>query len=770
MKSETSETSLALMPISGLTQSGSDGRFWVATDEDPQFELSLRPGLAGGWARFSAEIEPTGPWASSPVIYIDRGAGYRESDRVVLAAPEGKRHKAELIFFLPPTATRLRFDPLAQAGPFRAEAPRLERLGKLRAGLAMCSAVAGRSGWKAVIQRAARAAIALPDRTPLRNFRDWLVASYLGKEDRPTSPMASRSRTATQTAVTQGPTSATPVPERIQVHRRNALGDVLLVTPVLQALRKKYRTARMTVSTLYPAVFDHNPNVDEVLHSDGPLPGFDLTIDLQYEYFPELHIVDAYAQIAEVKVGDKTPEFHLARADLAAADEVLRQAGVDPNQPVVAFHMESGWKVRDWPLQRFRAVAAWLQARGAQVVVLGERPTLKVDFGIDLRGKTSVRSLAGVIFKSDALVSIDSGLMHLAASLRRPFVGLFGCTDPEKRVPDWARSSAIYAKIVCHGCHHRQRPVPVTTAPVCPFETVRCMEEIQVDQVTEKLNALLETTSRPVVSIVIPHYRHYEVLDRCLSSLFRIGASVPFEVIVVDDSGTGEDAASISAWAPRVRLIRNPQNVGFSRSCNAGVHAARGEFVVLLNNDTTVTSGWLDHMLSLYTSDSRVAIVGPKLLYPHSEAIQHCGTVINENGVAEHLYRYLPGNLAGANHVRRYRALTGACMLMRRKDLLDVGGLDEAYRNGGEDTDLCFSMLAAGGPSSTALRASFITTRDTAAACEISITRTISTTGNVCVSAGDSILSQISRTTASLRKSKLLKAGHGRRWTTCRPT
>ena len=498
-------------------------------------------------------------------------------------------------------------------------------------------------------------------------------------------------------APTAAAAPATPMsasaPLRIQVHRRSALGDVLLITPVLRALRARYPASSITVSTLYPELFEGNPHADAVVRADAPLEGFDQTFDLHYEHTPETHIVDAYARIAGVEVEDRTPEFYLARTDLEAADQILRSAGVDLGKPLVGFHLESGWEVRNWPLERFRVVARGLQARGVQVAILGDKEGPAADFGIDLRGRTGLRELAAVVFKCCALLTIDSGVMHIAAALRRPCVSLFGCTDPEKRLPDWAMSTAIYADVVCRGCHHRQRPVPVTTAPVCPFNTIRCMQAIRPDAVVAKLEGILKRQTKPAVSVVIPHFGHHEVLERCLASLFRNGAEVPFEVIVVDDSGAGSDSAPLEAWAPRIRLARNETNLGFARTCNVGVRIARGEFIVLLNNDTTVTAGWLDRMLELYESEPRAGIVGPKLLYPGSELIQHCGTAFNEQGIAEHLYRFLPGNLVAANRVRRFRALTGACMLMRRKDFLDVGGFDEAYRNGGEDTDLCLTFI-----------------------------------------------------------------------------
>ncbi len=485
-------------------------------------------------------------------------------------------------------------------------------------------------------------------------------------------------------------------PARIQVFRRGALGDVLLVTPVLRALREKYPSSRITVATSYPEILNGNPNIDELVRAEQPLDGFDLTIDLCYELTPELHIVDAYAEIAQVPVTDYDSEVFLTKGELARANDILRAAGVDLARPIVGMHVESGWKVRDWPVANFKSVAESLCAGGAQVVLLGEHNAIPLDFGIDLRNKTTIREVAAVISKCTALVTVDSGLMHVATAFHRPVVAVFGCTDPEKRLPAWARDDVFYADIVCRGCHHRQRPVPAILAPVCPFETVRCMEGIPVSSVVTRVSEVLKRALRPKVSIVIPHYRSREMLERCLESVFRCGASLPFETIVVDDSGIPGFETALGAWQPRIRIVKNPENLGFSKSCNRGAKEATGLYLVFLNDDTVVTPEWLDTLVAFIEREPSAAVVGPKLLYPGSNAIQHCGTVFNEERMGEHLYRLLPGSLPAANRARRFRALTGACLLIRRDEFFQVGGFDEAYRNGGEDTDLCLRIHTEG--------------------------------------------------------------------------
>lgn len=485
---------------------------------------------------------------------------------------------------------------------------------------------------------------------------------------------------------------------RIQVHRQGALGDVLLTTPILRALRIKYPDDEIVVSTNFGEILCCNPHIDGILRSANSLPGFHETFVLDYETRPEEHVVDAYARIAQVSVADRTPEIYLSQGERSAANDLLREAGLRADERFCVMQLTSGWPVRDWSVSHFKAVAEALEQNGIRVIVLGLIADPVIDFGLDFRGKTSVRMAAAIIEKCMVMVTIDSSLMHIAYALRRPVVSLFGCTDPEKRVPDWGLHSALYSDIVCRGCHHRQRPVPIILAPNCPWETVRCMERISAEMVINKVWEELERIERPLASIVIPHYTNWPMLLLCLSSIFRCGARCSFEVVVVANGSPSESLRQLRAWRPNVRIVTLQPNQGFSKACNAGARAARGKYVLFLNDDTTVTPGWLDEMISFIESDPNIGITGPKLLYPETGAIQHCGTVFNERGQGEHIYRLLPGAFVGADRPRFYRALTGACLLIDADFFSALGGFDAAYHGTGgcEDTELCFKVLEEG--------------------------------------------------------------------------
>jgi GT2 family glycosyltransferase len=206
-----------------------------------------------------------------------------------------------------------------------------------------------------------------------------------------------------------------------------------------------------------------------------------------------------------------------------------------------------------------------------------------------------------------------------------------------------------------------------------------------------------QTQPIPFVSIVIPHLAAPQ-LDACLSSIFTHGAGYSFEVIVVFDGSPSKDVRQIQSQYRDIRVIILPRNNGFARACNEGAGAAFGQYLVFLNDDTTVTPDWLDRLVDFIDGDPQIGIAGPKLLYPETDQIQHCGTVFNEHGLGEHIYRHRPSSFKAASRPRNYRAITAACVIIERDFFLHLGGFDiRFHRLGGcEDTNLCFNILKQG--------------------------------------------------------------------------
>jgi GT2 family glycosyltransferase/SAM-dependent methyltransferase len=189
-------------------------------------------------------------------------------------------------------------------------------------------------------------------------------------------------------------------------------------------------------------------------------------------------------------------------------------------------------------------------------------------------------------------------------------------------------------------------------------------------------------------SIVVPVFNHASLTKQCLDRLFSQRFRNSTEIIVVDDGSTDLTHRLLAGWARSVRVVRHQTNTGFATACNDGAMTADGEYVVFLNNDTLPSPGWLDALVAYVDRHPRAAVVGSKLLFPN-DTIQHAGVVFQEDGWPLHLYYGFPAHHSAVDRSRRFQAVTGACMLVRRDVFEQLGGFDTAYMNVYEDVDFC---------------------------------------------------------------------------------
>lgn len=205
----------------------------------------------------------------------------------------------------------------------------------------------------------------------------------------------------------------------------------------------------------------------------------------------------------------------------------------------------------------------------------------------------------------------------------------------------------------------------------------------------------LPVSADPRVSIVIPVHGELAYTVACLRSLARHAAQAPFEVIVVDDASPDDSAATL-ARIDGLQLIRNASNLGFVGSCNAGAAAARGEFLLFLNNDTQVTSGWLDALLRCFAEHTDCGIAGSKLVYPDGR-LQEAGALVYADGSCWNTGRFEPRQAAAFRWRREVDFVSGASLLIRQEVFRQVGGFDARYAPAYyEDADLAFAVRRLG--------------------------------------------------------------------------
>ncbi len=190
-------------------------------------------------------------------------------------------------------------------------------------------------------------------------------------------------------------------------------------------------------------------------------------------------------------------------------------------------------------------------------------------------------------------------------------------------------------------------------------------------------------------SIIIPVWNKLELTVQCLTALAAVTTESSYEVIVVDNHSTDGTAEYLSSLSGDVQVIQNQENLGFAKACNQGAKAARGKYLVFLNNDTIPLKGWLKALVSEVEGYPEVGIVGSKLLYPDG-TIQHAGVVLSRlEGLPYHIYRGFSGDSPAVNQRREYQVVTAACLLIRQSLFMELGGFDEGFHNGFEDVDLC---------------------------------------------------------------------------------
>ncbi|MDR2050761.1 MAG: glycosyltransferase family 2 protein [Deltaproteobacteria bacterium] len=210
------------------------------------------------------------------------------------------------------------------------------------------------------------------------------------------------------------------------------------------------------------------------------------------------------------------------------------------------------------------------------------------------------------------------------------------------------------------------------------------------------------------VSVIIPVRGQWKLTSACLRSLAECapGPDGPeLEVLLVDNASDDSTPAECpdlgrALFGGNFRYLRQEVNLNFAPACNLGARAASGELLFFLNNDTVLTPGWLPPLLRALEGPAGVSVAAPLLLYPKfgglADRVQHLGTVFDSGLYPRHLYLGFPAGHPLCLKERRFQALTGAALLLRRELFLEAGLFDEVFINGGEDVDLGLRLSGKG--------------------------------------------------------------------------
>ncbi|PIP12419.1 MAG: glycosyl transferase, partial [bacterium (Candidatus Stahlbacteria) CG23_combo_of_CG06-09_8_20_14_all_40_9] len=199
----------------------------------------------------------------------------------------------------------------------------------------------------------------------------------------------------------------------------------------------------------------------------------------------------------------------------------------------------------------------------------------------------------------------------------------------------------------------------------------------------------------PKVSIIIVNWNGRYFLRECLDSVFR--QTYPsYEVIIVDNGSTDDSVKFVLENYPQVKVIKNEKNYGYAKGNNIGIREGSGKYVVTLNNDTEVAKNWLEELVRVAESNSRIGICASKQLNYHNRRI------IDAAGC--YLTKYAAGKNIGLGEfdcgqydsLREIFGASGASAFYRKKMLEEIGLFDEDYFLYEEELDLCWRAKLSG--------------------------------------------------------------------------
>lgn len=331
------------------------------------------------------------------------------------------------------------------------------------------------------------------------------------------------------------------------------------------------------------------------------------------------------------------------------------------------------------------------------------QPHLKPDFNLDLLRSNNYICHFLVVKKS---------LIEKAGGFRREFDGaqdydfVFRCTELAEKI-------SHVPKILYHWRTHSASTADNPASKMYAYEAGKRAIEGSLAR-TGSVGTVTQTKDfgfyhvdypvqgEPLVSIVIPNKDHRETLENCIRSIKERSTYKNYEILIAENNSEHKETFEYYRRLEQekgVRILNWEKPFNYSAINNFAVGEAKGEYLLLLNNDTRViTPGWIEGMLG-NCQRPEVGIVGAKLYYP-DETVQHAGIIIGIGGIAGHAFLNLQRNRSGYLHKASlqmdYSAVTAACMMVKREVYEKLGGFEEELAVAFNDVDFCLRAGQAG--------------------------------------------------------------------------
>jgi ADP-heptose:LPS heptosyltransferase len=293
--------------------------------------------------------------------------------------------------------------------------------------------------------------------------------------------------------------------------RHVGIGDIICTFPTVQELKRRHLGAP-TVYSCY-AGYACLPALGQIVDATAPFSaeylkkfwGWWFSAIYQFEFGDDkaFHVsseilIEGFARQFGASVSLEHPTLVLPAATLNRVKKLLAETIKTPG-PVVLLHPGPSWPIREWPAESWVKLASQLKLSGYEHLIqigtvanahIGGSTVAVIPGAINFINLLSLEETAALIALSDLLIGIDSGLLHIAASLRIPAVGIFGPTSPQLRFSSRSSCSFVVSEVECQGCHHRLPCLHWING--CPHN-IKCMKAISAQDVLATSLAKLST-------------------------------------------------------------------------------------------------------------------------------------------------------------------------------------------------------------------------------------------------------------------------------------
>ncbi|MCD6309892.1 MAG: glycosyltransferase family 9 protein [Candidatus Eremiobacteraeota bacterium] len=273
--------------------------------------------------------------------------------------------------------------------------------------------------------------------------------------------------------------------------RGGELGDVIMTTPALRALHKKYPGMEIKYITRIHRALWHNPNVNQILPWDEPFDCYthilkaDRILDLRgtIEKEREIPTIPYLAELGGIELQDGIPDFYLSGSEERWAENFFKSNNLFMEK-VISLQAGANSPTRCWPWEYVRELARLLLDDSWVILLLdNKKRELELPGMFNLTGKTSVGMAGALIKRSSIHIGPDSSFLHIAAAFDVPCIGIFSVIPPELRIATYPRARGIMAKTKCSPCFDQFNR--------CVHEPqFECLKSIKPEDVLEEVRKL----------------------------------------------------------------------------------------------------------------------------------------------------------------------------------------------------------------------------------------------------------------------------------------